>query len=367
MHDTTELQAVPAGLAMAGALPPPPPTAVAPMPSPPNQVNQAPMLPTVAAATPRPEAAAATNPFASAMNDPWSMKPAAKPPSRGNGRRMFNWLLVLAVIGGLAYGAVTYGADLMELATGEDAVDEPAAPTVFPTASAAMPAIRTATFQVERPDTLNGPQKLEVTTDFETGVSRVVIERTDQPNLEVLTLWDQAFIRRADQPTWYQLERGQFPIDSDAGISRWVRSLDQLLPAVLRESAVIERATDSSVADVAATRLLVTLDPAVVTLATATPPTPPPLADGSLAPTPEPAVALPPGVSVQPGVDEEPTMTMELWIDDSGIVRKSILPVELGAETITVTSLSAEPWEPIFPTPDNILPLNASALFQLGI
>ena len=58
---------------------------------------------------------------------------------------------------------------------------------------------------------------------------------------------------------------------------------------------------------------------------------------------------------------------MELWVDDAGIVRKSILPAELGAETITVTSLSSEGWEPTFPTPDNVLRLTASALVELGL
>ncbi len=370
MHDTTELQEIPAGLAVVGALPPPPPVPAPSAPTPPNQVNQAgaPMLPTVAPPVPRPDTGSA-NPFASAMEMSWSTTPTStrQPKKAGGFRRGVTWLLVLAVIGGLGYGAVTYGSDLMELATGDDSIDEAAAPASFPVATAAMPVIRTASFEIERPDGLNGPQRYAVTTDFETGVSRVVIERTDVPDLEVLTLWDQAFIRRADQPTWFQLDRGQFPIDSEFGVGRWIRSLDQLLPPVLRESAVIERATQSTVGDVAAKRLLVTLDPTVITLATATPPPPPANADGSLPPAPEPTVTLPPGVVLQPGTDAEATLTMELWIDDAGIVRKSILPVELGAETITVTSMSPEAWEPIFPTPDNIAPLTATAVFQLGL
>lgn len=371
MHDTTELREIPAGLAVVGSLPPPPvpaPTA----PTPPNQVNQvnqavAPMLPSVAPSVPRPDTGT-TNPFASAMEMSWSTAPTATrhPKKAGGFRRGVSWLLVLAVLGSLVYGAIIYGSDLMELATG-DAIDETAAPASFPVATAAMPVIRTASFEIERPDALNGPQRYAVTTDFETGISRVVIQRTDVPDLEVLTLWDQAFIRRADQPTWYQLDRGQFPIDSQFGIGRWIRSLDQLVPPVLRESAVIERATQSTVGDVAATRLLVTLDSTVISLATATPPTPPANADGSVPAVPEPTVTLPPGVFLQPGPDGEATLTMELWIDDAGIVRKSILPVELGAETITVTSMSPEGWEPIFPTPDNVVPLTATAVFQLGL
>jgi hypothetical protein len=370
MHDTTELQEIPAGLGAVGTLPPPPPVPVPPVPTPPNQISQAsaPTLPSVAPPVPRPDNGAA-NPFASAMEMSWSTpSPTARHVKKAGGfRRGTSWLLVLAVIGGLAYGAITYGSDLMELATGDESIDEPVAPASFPVATAATPTIRTATFEVERPDALNGPQRYAVTTDFETGISRVVVERTDVPNLEVLTLWDQAFIRRADQPTWYQLDRGQFPIGAEFGVARWIRSLDQMLPAALRESAVIERATESTVADVATKRLLVTLDPNVITLATATPPAPPANPDGSLPPAPQPTVALPPGVVLQPASDPEATLTMELWIDDAGIVRKSILPVELGAETITVTSLSPEGWEPIFPTPENIAPLTATALFQLGL
>jgi hypothetical protein len=43
------------------------------------------------------------------------------------------------------------------------------------------------------------------------------------------------------------------------------------------------------------------------------------------------------------------------------------MPVELGGETITVTSVSPDAWEPLFPTPDAVQPLTAQALFRLGI
>jgi hypothetical protein len=196
----------------------------------------------------------------------------------------------------------------------------------------------------------------------------VVIERTDSPNLEILTLWDTAFIRRVDEPTWYGLDRGQFPVDSEFGISRWIRSLDQILPPPLRESAVIDRATESSVGTESTTRLLVSIDPAAITRATSVPPTPPPPADATVAPAPpEPMVTLSPGVILQPGSDTVETLSVELWIDDAGIVRKSIMPAELGAETITITSLSAEAWQPVFPTADMVQPLTASSMFRLGI
>jgi hypothetical protein len=391
MQDTTELQAIPVGFASAGTTFPPPtltsPPSAPPPPAPPrpnatdtftpsgftppNQVSQAglsaPVLPPVAARAPRTEPATAMNPFASAMEQPWVQTATPQRPGKRRRRRGVTWLIVLALIGGLAYAGFTYGPDLMELASGEEAIDEPAAPATLPVATATLPPIRTATVQVEQLQSPDGPQRFEITTDFETGVARVVIDRPEAADLEILTLWDQAFIRRIDEATWYQLDRGQFPIDVEFGVDRWVRSLDQLVPATVRDSAVIERATESTVGDVATTRLLMTLDPAELERATAAPAPLPPLPDGSPAPVAEPAVALPAGVMLQPGDDEDPTLTVEVWVDDAGIVRKSILPTELGAETITVTSLSPEGWEPVFPTPENVLPLTASALVQLGL
>ena len=70
---------------------------------------------------------------------------------------------------------------------------------------------------------------------------------------------------------------------------------------------------------------------------------------------------------MQPGLDGVAGLTMEIWIDDTGLVRKSVMPAELGGETITVTSVSPDAWEPLFPTPDAVQPLTAQALFRLGI
>jgi hypothetical protein len=369
MQDTTELLAAPAGIPGVNGFPPPPPRPPASM-QPPNQINQgAPLLPQVAPTVPRPVVVADANPFATSMNQQQPPTPnRAGVKKRGSGRRRFSWLIVLAAIGGISYAGFTYGSDLMNLATGEDSVDESAVALEFPTPAAASGPIRTATFLVERPDALDGPQTFEVTTDFETGVSRVVVERTDAPNLEILTLWDTALIRRADESTWYRLDRGQFPVDSEFGISRWIRSLDQILPPAIRESAVIDRATESSVGAEATTRLLVSIDPAAITLATAVPPTPPPPADGTPAPAPpEPVVTLSPGLLLQPGSDPVETISMELWIDNAGVVRKSITPAELGAETITITSLSPDAWVPVFPTEDMVQDLTASSMFRLGI
>jgi hypothetical protein len=48
-------------------------------------------------------------------------------------------------------------------------------------------------------------------------------------------------------------------------------------------------------------------------------------------------------------------------------VRKSVMPAELGGETITVSSVSPDAFEPLFPTPDVVQPLTAQVLFRLGI
>jgi len=313
---------------------------------------------------PRPATTPAANPFASSLNDPWSPSP---PPQqvkrRGSARRGFTWFLVLAVIGGLTYVGVTYGSDLMELATGEEAVDEPAAPLVFPTPVSAAAPIRTATFTVEQPNALDGPQRYEVTTDFDNGISRVLIDREDAPDLEVLTVFDSAVIRRVDQPIWYRLDRGTFPAGHEFGRARWVRTLDELLPPAIRQGATIAQASDSTVGTDAARHLVVSLDPAAVNQAVSAAAVPP-SADPAVPPPPP---GLPAGIDWQPGTDGVTPLTIEVWVDSTGTIRKSILPAELGGETITVTSVSPDAWQPVFPTEDVISPLTAAALFGLSI
>ena len=327
------------------------------------------MLPQVVAAAPRPATAPTANPFAT-MSDQWSPSPTPqRPPARkGHGRRGVTWLIVLAVIGGLTYAGFTYGSDLMQLATGDDSIDEPSAPTVFPTATATPIPVRTATFTVERQDSMRGPQRYEVTSDFERGISRVLIDRSDAPDLEVLTVFDQAVIRRVDEMTWYRLDRGNFPVDSEFGQARWIRTLDQLIPASIRGSVTIDRATESTVGTVATRRLLVSVDPATIVQATTPVVAPAPVDPNAEAVAPAPATpVLPAGVTLQVGTDPVERLVIEAWIDDTGIVRKSILPAELGGETITITSLSPDEWQPVFPTEDMVQPLTASALFNLGL
>ncbi len=276
-----------------------------------------------------------------------------------------SWLFVLAVVGGLTYAGVMYGPELVDRVQGADESNEPAAPLVYPSPTAPPIAFRTATFTVSEPDPFGGTQNYQVTADFESGVAQVVIPRIDSPDLEILSVWDQAFIRRIDDAVWYSLPRGEFPVDFSIGLrSRWVPTLDELLPPAIRQFTTIDEATDSSVDTIPVRRLVVSAD--AVRLLQAQTAAVTPTTDGS---TPPPAPPTPPtpGIAVQPGLEGVEGLTMEIWIDDAGVVRKSVMPAQLGGETITVSSMSTDAFEPLFPTPDEVQPLTARELFRLGL
>jgi hypothetical protein len=338
--------------------PPPPPAAPAPWP---GQISQAgPTLPTVTPQIPRP-AHVDTSPFNAAMFG--APPPAAVKPSTSSGkfRRAVSWLLLLAVLGGIGFAGVVYGPQLIDRFQETEKSSEPAAPPVFPTPTETPTAMRTTTFTVSSPDAFGGTQDYEVTADFDSGVARVVIPGVNTPDIEILTLWDQSFIRRVDDQTWYTLPRGDFPVDFSLGRSRWVRTIDELLPQATRQYTTIDEATESSVGTDSARRLVVSADLAQLVQAQTAAVTP--SADGS----PPPAPPLPPGITAQPGTEVVDRLTMEIWVDDNGIVRKSVMPAQLGGETITVTTVSPDPFEPVFPTPDLVQPLTAQALFRLGL
>jgi hypothetical protein len=281
------------------------------------------------------------------------------------------WLFLVAVLGGIAFAGVTYGPDLLERADGVDEDNGPAAALVYPTPTAPPTAMRTATFTVSELDRFGGTQTYDVTADFESGITHVVIPRTDMPDLEILTLWEQTFVRRIDEPTWYTVPRGDFPVDFSLGRSRWVRTLDELVPPDFRQFTTIDEANESSIDTVPARRLVVSADPQQLIQAQTAAATP--TLDGSPTPTPP----LPPGITVQPDVatsdsaddndDGASTLSMEIWVDDTGLVRKSVMPPELGGETITVTSVSPDAFQPVFPAPESVQPLTAQVLFRLGL
>ena len=354
--------------------PPPPPSAVALAPPPPppvpwpGQISQAgPALPTVTPAVPRP-ATTDTSQFTAAMFAMGAPETGKKPTKRGGGfRRVVKWMFLLAIVGGIAFAAMTFGPDLVERAGGADEDNGPTAPLDYPMSAVTPPAVRTATFSVSELDSFGGTQTYEVTADFESGITRVVIPRTDTADLEILTLWDQTFVRRIDEPTWYTLPRGDFPVDFSLGRSRWVRTLDELVPPDFRQFTTIDEANESSVETTLARRLVVSADPQRLIQAQTEAATP--TVDGS----PAPAPPLPPGISVQPDVaatgntDANTALSMEIWVDESGLVRKSVMPPELGGETITVLSVSPDAFQPTFPTPEVVQPLTAQVLFRLGL
>ena len=305
------------------------------------------------------------------MFDTLTPQPAKKPSRRGGGlRRQLKWLSVLAIVGGITYAGFTYGPGLVERANGTDENNGPTAPLVYPIPTATPAAVRTATFTVSELDSFGGTQTYEVTADFESGITHVVIPRTDIPDLEILTLWEQTLVRRIDEPTWYSLPRGDFPVDFSLGRSRWVRTLDELVPPDFRQFTSIDEANESSIETAPARRLVVSADPQRLMQAQTAAATP--TDDGS----PAPAPPLPPGITVQPditttegteGTDGTDTLSMEIWVDDTGLVRKSVMPPQLGGETITVTSVSPDAFQPVFPTPESVQPLTAQVLFRLGL
>ena len=317
------------------------------------------MLPTAAPPIPRP-ATTEMNPFATAMFSTPAPLPGRKSRGGSGGRRAVSWLFLLAALGGIGYAGLTYGPDVVETFTRSDAMNGPEAPLVYPVATAPIE-VRTATFTVSEPDPFGGTQSYEVTADFGSGIARVVIPRADTPDIEMLALWDQTFIRRIDEPTWYNLPRGDFPIDFSLGRARWVHTLDELLPPAFRQFTTIDEATESSVGTAPARRLVVAVDSARLLHAQTAAATP--TVDGS----PPPPSPLPPGIRVQPGLNGVESLTMELWVDDAGIVRQLVMPPELGGETITVTSVSPDAWEPMFPTSDAVRPLTAEVLLRLGL
>lgn len=338
---------------------PPPPFASPP--TPPNMISQAPSLPRVAAkASPAPTSTPMSNPFATSMNAAPSPSSPYKQ-SSGAVRRFFSWLIVLAVIGGLAAAAFIYGPELMERATGDESIDGPPAPMAFPTPVAPLDPIRTATYVVERNGPLGAATTYTVTTDYETGVSQTTIDRGNSPDLEALAIFDEASIRRVDEPVWYSLPRGDFPLETSFGRTRWVRTLDELLPQPIRDVATVTQATESVVGTVPTRHLVITIDPKYFAAPAAAAAPADPSAAG------EPAASLPPGLQIAPGTDPLTPVTLHLWIDDAGLVRKLQLPEELGGETITVTSVSSEAFVPLFPTADQVQPLTASALLGLGL
>jgi hypothetical protein len=366
--------------------PPSPPTTSVP-PAPPTLSPNAAALPTLAPAALQRAHKPAPNPFVSPLDTQFDTpKPPKQNVKKGRVKRFFGFLVLLALIGGAAAGVVLYGPELMTLAKGESETTEPTAPLAFPVATAVAPIVRTATFTVENPVGSDMPLSYEVTTDFETGISQILIDRNDQPQLEILTVFDGAVIRRTDEQVWFELKRGDFPIDRDAGRERWVRSLDELFPPGIREFTTIENASESFLEDETMRHLVVSIDPDHLVAETPIEPVPTPsdpaaavesnpveqgldaVTDGAeLIVEPIAPPSMPPGITLREATVAGELVTIEMWVDNSGTVRRLVLPVVLGGETVTVISTSPDAWQPQFPDQELVEPLTASALFGLGL
>jgi hypothetical protein len=367
--------------------PPPSPPATSVPPAPPTLSPEAAALPTLAPAALQRAHKPAPNPFVSPLDSQFDTpKPPKQNVKKGPVKRFFGFLVLLALIGGAVAGTVSYGPELMTLAKGESEPAEPTAPLAFPVATAVAPIVRTATFAVENPAGSETPLSYQVTTDFETGISQIVIDREDQPQLEILTIFDGAVIRRTDEQVWFELKRGDFPIDRDLGRERWVRSLDELFPPGIRELTTIDDASESILEDETMRHLVVSIDADHLVSETPiepAPATPDPAAAVEAGPV-EPGVdavtdgaelivvpvappSTPPGITLQDGAVTDELVTIEAWVDNSGTVRRLLLPPVLGGETVTVISTSPDAWQPQFPDQELVEPLTASALFGLGL
>ncbi|MEL6890441.1 MAG: hypothetical protein AAFP84_02490 [Actinomycetota bacterium] len=346
-------------------------------------------------------------------------------------RRLIKTVIWLAVLGGLGYAGYVYGPELYERYVGDgepeasatpSIADEPPAPLAFPAATFA-PSVAAATIQVvgTGPD---GVVEYEVTTDFTSAVSQTLIRRGDAADLEVIALGDEALIRRTDDTTWYRTTRGSFPLDGQLAREDWVRFVDELFPTEVRGEATIDGATLSAVAGTPTRHLVVSVprqriapppsipslrdqlsepvdptvddptlgDPALapVTDPAATPvpvesappaatePTPTDAADPAVPAAPVTDSTAPATDPVAPTSDAPPTpaapaaptvemATVEVWIDDAGVVRQAIGADVFGVDRLTVTQTMPEPWAPILPAPESIRPLDAEAVVLLGL
>ncbi len=368
-----------------------------------------PVVPPVAAAPPpRPERPTALPDYYSLVTPPTPKR------SRGTGRKFLRFVVVLALLGGLGAAGVVYGPGVLERireerAGGEPggqaaAPDESSAPLEFPSQTAPPVEVRNATFILDDLGPDGTPRRYEITTDFISRASRVLIDRDELPTLEVLTLFDQAVVRRIDEDTWYQTPRGQFPLDDQLERDRWVRHLDELIPPANRAAAAIENSTTSQLAGESMRHLVVSIDPALLAGpeltgpslrvtgvvggaagdATAAPTQATPITP-DLAPATGPATGVGPdglptdGAGADPAADvgalpaastgraAPETISIEMWIDARGLIRQLITSTPGGDETLTVTMVSADEWLPEFPALEQIEPLTASALVKLGL
>ncbi len=281
-------------------------------------------------------------------------------------RRLFSWTIVLGIVGGAVFAGITYGPDLLARAQGETTIDEPAAPLAFP--PVAVPAVpaRTASFVIERPADNGSIVRYEVTNDFETGVSRMLVDRTTTFDIEVLAVFDVANLRRLDQPAWYSMPRGEFPFAGGAERQRWIRTVDDYFPASIRPYVTIDSATESVLGTESVRHMFVTVDAASIAAKAAEIVTDPLTGLQVPAAPPVPGqFGLPPNLTGSTAAIEP--VTIEMWVDSSGIIRKIVEPADLGGTTTTVLSMTTDAFTPTFPAPEATTPLTAAQMADLAL
>jgi hypothetical protein len=281
-------------------------------------------------------------------------------------RRFFSWMIMLGLVGGAVFAGVTYGPDLLARAQGETTIDEPAAPLAFPPVMALAAPARTGSFVIERPADNGSVVRYEVTNDFETGVSRMVVDRATTPDIEVLAVFDVANLRQVDEPTWYSMPRGEFPFAGGSERQRWIRTVDDYFPASIRRFVTIDRATESILGTETVRHLVVTVDAAgIANSATAIVTDP---LTGLQIPAAPPAPGqfqLPPNLTGSTSAILP--VTIEMWVDSTGVIRKLAEPAELGGITTTVVSMTDGAFMPAFPAPETTVALTAGQMADLAL
>lgn len=356
---------------------PPPPVGSVPRMAPPFA---APPFATPQLPTPKPMAAptpTAAFDFAMASAVYMPTPPAVRGKKRRSGaRRLFSWVLVLGVVGGLVYAGITYGPELLDRAQGESTTDGPAAPLAFPPVVVPVAPPRTATFMIERPLDDGSMIRYEVTNDFETGMSRMLIDRTPKPDLEVLAVFDVANLHEVDQAAWFSMPRGDFPLVTGTERSQWIRTVDDYFPAALRPHVTITRATESLLGAETMRHLVIEVDAAAIARQASLTVTDPLAGADPATGLQVPAEPVPPGQFVVPptytasaaeGATPNAPVTVEIWVDSTGTIRKLVQPTEFGGETITLVSMTLDPYTPEFPVPDVTTPLTARQLVDFGL
>jgi hypothetical protein len=231
----------------------------------------------------------------------------------------------------------------------------------FPVVAPAAVAARTANYVVEQPDEDGITTRYDVTTDFETGVSRMLIDRTAGPDLEVLAVFDVANLRLADQPDWWSMPRGDFPFAEPGQRQPWIRTIDEYLPASIRPSVTIDSSTEAMVGTETMRHLVLTIDAdSIVTTAAVGVVDP---ATGLQVPeTPIGPGQFSPPASTTGNTERIEPVTVEMWVDSTGTIRKLIEPPALGGRTTTVVALTPDAFDPTFPAPEATTPLTAEQL-----